>query len=71
MNLLAHLDIANHGLSCEVNHRDVVTLAVADVELGDCFPGRVASAGRHNDQERDYQWWGFLPQPKPPPEEAN
>jgi len=48
MNLLAHLDIANHCVSCEINHRDVVTrdvvtIAVADVELGDCFPGRVAS----------------------------
>lgn len=64
MNLLAHLDVANHCVSREVNHRDVVTLAVADVELGDPFPGRVASAGSHNEQERDRQRWGFLPQPR-------
>ena len=66
MNLLACADVTNYSVSREVNHSDVVTLAVADVELGDSFPGRLASAGSHNEKERDRQRWGFLPQPTPP-----
>jgi len=49
MNLLAHLDVGNHPVSREVNYRDIVTLAVADVKLGDSFPRRVASAGSQNE----------------------
>jgi hypothetical protein len=71
MNLLAHLDVGNHFVSREVNYRDIFTLAVADVKLGDSSPSRVASAGSHNEQERDRERWGFLPQSRSPPEESS
>ena len=71
MNLRAHPDIANYCVSCEINHRDVITLAVADVKLGDSSPSRVASAGSHNEQERDRERWGCLPQSRSPPEESS
>src|SRR4029077_7898305 len=46
MHLVAHAYVANHRVARDVNDADVVTLAVADVELGDSLPGRITHAGR-------------------------
>ena len=55
MNVLADRDIPDHSPGCEVNDRDVISLAVADVEFRDPVCGREAGSNTRKDKQRDRQ----------------